>query len=98
MIPLPKLYDRNGNFSRILNPINVSLTLNMKPMSCATVDFRRDESIPARSYVELFYPYGSAGMYRARAPQDAYGDGVITVEFEHMISELGDYLVKEESG
>ena len=96
MIPLPRLFDKNGNFVRVMTPINVSLTLNMKPLSSATIDFRRGESVPSRSYLELFSPYGSAGMFRARAPQDTYGNGIVTVECEHMISDLGDYLVKEE--
>ena len=95
MISLPRLYVKN-QFERIIHPTKVSLTLNMMPMSCASMELPKGESVPMRSAVEMFCPYGSVGMFRARTPQNAYGDGTTTVELEHMICELADYLVKEE--
>lgn len=94
VIKLPRLYV-NGAFSRIIKPIKVSLTLNMQPLSCAVMDLPRGENVPMRSMVEMFSPFGSAGMFRTRTPQDAYGDAVTTVELEHMACEMADYLVKE---
>ena len=44
----------------------------------------------------MFTPYGSAGMFRVRSPHDAYGEETTTAELEHMISEVGDWIVKEE--
>ena len=91
----PRLYNQNGSFSKVLNQIKVSLTLNMEPLSSAVMYLPRGENIPMRSMVELFSPYGSVGMFRSRTPQDAYGDATTTVELEHMACELADYLVKE---
>ena len=93
---LPRLYVAN-KFKRIVNPISVGITLNTVPLSTAVMTLPSGEELPARSYVELFTPYGSAGMFRVRAPHDAYGTETTTAELEHMIAEVGDYLVKEET-
>ena len=91
----PRLFV-NGTFSRIIKPIQVSINENIVPLSTASITMPYDERLPSRSYVELFTPYGSAGMYRVRSPHNAYGGGETnTAELEHMISEVGDYLVKE---
>ena len=90
----PRLFVK-GKFRRVLYPITESLTLNMIPLSSASMKIPKGESIPMRSYVELFSPYGSAGYFRPRSPQDSYGEDVTAIELEHMIAEVGDYLVKE---
>lgn len=95
MIQRPRLYNKNG-FVRTLNPISLSLTMNLTPLSSASIVLPRGEGLPKRSWVELFNPYGSIGMYRVRSPHDAYGAQTTSAELEHMISEVGDYLVKEE--
>lgn len=93
---LPRLFI-NGKFARIVNPISVSITQNLVPLSTATITLPEGEELPERAYLELFTPYGSAGMYRVRSPHDVYGRGGQTsAELEHMISEVNDYLVKEE--
>ena len=95
MTPLPKLFV-NGNFRRFVQPIQVSVTQNIVPLSTATITLPAGEELPARGWVEMFTPYGSAGMYRVRSPHDAYGEETTTAELEHMISEVGDWIVKEE--
>lgn len=95
MTKLPRLYV-NDKFTRLVHPVSVSITENIVPLSTASINLPRGEELPARSYVELFNPYGSAGMYRVRSPHNAYGDDASTAELEHMISEVGDYLVKDE--
>ena len=93
---LPRLFV-NGQFKRIVQPVKVSVTQNITPLSTATMTLPAGEQIPDRSWVELFTPYGSAGMFRVRSPHDSYGTQEdSTVELEHMISEVGDDLVKEE--
>ena len=96
MIKLPRLYSSKGVFMRPLNVISASVNLNMKPLSTASLRLRDGDSVPIRGIVEVFTPYGSAGMFRATSPNDAYGADSPTVELEHMITEVGDYLVKEE--
>ena len=94
-IPLPRLLPEANKWEeRRIKPEKVSINLNITPLSYATMELPQDESVPERSYVELFTCMGSAGIYRVRSPHDAYGDDVTTVELEHAIVEVGDYLVK----
>ena len=94
MIKLPRLLDYNGNEVRRINPVRVTITENITPLSTATMELISEEQIPARSYVELFTPTRSAGIFRARVPDDGFGSGTITsVQLEHAICEVGDYVV-----
>ena len=95
MVKLPRLYV-DGKFNRLVNPISLSITQNITPLDTASITLPLGEELPARSYVELFTPYGSAGMFRVRNPHDAYGQDTTTAELEHMVCEVGDYVVKEE--
>lgn len=95
-IPLPRLIDNSGNTIRTVRPLSVSLNLNIVPLSYASIDLPRGENLPARGYVELFNSMGSAGIFRVRSPQDAYGEDVTTAELEHAIVEVGDFLVLAE--
>ena len=90
----PRRVDSSGNTLEEYHPLSMSLDLNIIPLSTATMDLPRSEYIPARSYVELFTPLGSAGFFRVRSPEDAYGEDITSVELEHAITEVGDYLVK----
>ena len=92
---LPRLYV-NGAFARLIHPISLSITQSITPLDIASITLPIGEELPARSYVELFTPYGSACMFRVRNPRDAYGQETTTAELEHMISEVGDYVVKDE--
>lgn len=95
-IPYPRIVDRNMNTLRRIIPQSVSIDLKAVPLSYASMKLSQNESIPERSYVELYTCMGSAGVFRVTAPQNAYGDDNITVELEHAITELGDYLVLED--
>ena len=92
----PRLLNSAGVLQRSLYPIKVSLNLNITPLSTATMTLPKDEYLPARGFVELFTPYGSAGVFRVRSPHDAYGDEITTADLEHAIAEVGDYLVKDD--
>lgn len=95
MTKLPRLYV-NGKFSKIVHPISAQITQNIEPLSTASITLPDGEELPARSYVELFTPYGSAGYFRVRSPHNNYGSGFSTAELEHMVAELGDYIAKNE--
>lgn len=95
MIKLPRLFVE-GEFTKLIHPLSLSITENITPLSTASISLLQEEALPPRSYVELYTPYGSAGMFRVRNPRDAYGDDTTSAELEHMISEVGDYVVKEE--
>lgn len=94
-IPLPRILDASGNEVRRINTPFASVNLNITPLSTATLELMEDDSIPARSYVEMFTSSGSAGIYRTRTPQVGFGNQSNTVEMEHAICEIGDYLVTE---
>lgn len=95
-IPLPRLLDSTFKEVRRIRPINLSLSLAITPLSYASMELPIDESLPARSLVELYSPLGSAGIFRVRAPQNAYGGDNVstTTELEHAVVEVGDYLVR----
>lgn len=106
-IPYPRLlhpastYPRYPTFVRNIYPVQVSIDLNIIPLSTATVMIPHGETIPARDYVELFTsrvtadnPTGSVGIFRARNPQDTYEGYTSDVELESALVEIGDYLVK----
>ena len=95
-IPLPRLLNSSGGTERRINPINVSVNLEITPLSYASMTLPKGENLPARGYVELFTCMGSAGIYRVRSPQDAYGSGITTAELEHAVVEVGDYIVDDE--
>lgn len=92
-VQLPRVYDENLSFLSETRPIKLSLTLSIVPLSYASMQLPWGESLPARGYVEIFTPMGSAGFFRVRSPQEAYGDDIVTSELEHAIVEVGDYLV-----
>ena len=92
-IPLPRLFDQSLNYVRNIRPIMASVNLNIVPLSTASIQLPENESLPARYFVEVFTPLGSAGYFRVRSPQNTYAEGVSVSELEHAIVEVGDYLV-----
>ena len=95
-IPLPRLLNASGGTERRIHPINVSVNLEITPLSYASMTLPKGENLPARGYVELYTCMGSAGIYRVRSPQDAYGSEITTAELEHAVVEVGDYLISHE--
>ena len=92
-IPYPRLLNASGGLERIIRPTKVSINLDITPLSDASITLPIGENLPTRGYVELFTCMGSAGVFRVRSPQDAYGEANTTAELEHAIVEVGDYLV-----
>ena len=92
-IPLPRLLNASGGTERSIHPITVNINLKLTPLSYASMTLPHGETIPARSYIELYTCMGSAGVFRVRSPQDSYGEDNATAELEHAIVEVGDYLV-----
>lgn len=94
MITLPKLLDNSLNEVRRLYPITLSITENIIPLSTASMSLPKDQRIPDRSYVELFTPNGSAGIFRTRTPESHYSSLIESYSLEHAICEVGDWLVR----
>ena len=94
MVKLPRLVDpATGAEIRRLQPIRGSLTQKIVPLSYASLELLPEDSVPPRSFVEMYTESGSAGVFRAKAPQDGFGDLTVTCELEHAVTELGDSLV-----
>lgn len=95
-IPFPRTYDKNLYYEsvEIIHPIQVSIDLNITPLSTATIVMPRDKPLNRSGYIELFTASGSAGFFRIRSPEIVYENDTITYELEHAVAEVGDWLVK----
>lgn len=93
---LPRILRDDGGELRRIQPINLSITEKITPLSTASMVVPREESVPDRAFVELFVPGRSAGIYRARIPENAYGDArVTTIQLEHAVCEIGDWVITQ---
>lgn len=94
MTRLPRLLNSSLQEVQRLHPVSLSITENIVPLSTAGMVLPREETVPQRAWVELYTPNGSAGIYRAGAPQDGYGSPTNSVNLEHGLCEIGDYIIK----
>ena len=91
-IPMPILYDASLQPVRRLYPVNVSLTLSMKPLSTATMIVSKDEGLEIHDWIELFTPHGSAGFFRVSRLENAVNDHQIRVTLEQGLCVLRDAI------
>ena len=96
-IPLPRLLDDNGGEVRRVNVVDATVNLNIMPLSTATMTLPDTESVPMRSWVEMYTSQGSAGIFRVRSPGRSFGQGQNSYQLDHGIVEVGDYVIKGES-
>lgn len=95
-IPYPRVYSGYPlAYTGSVHPIRASVELHITPLSTASLQLPEGETLPARSYVEMYTSLGSAGFYRVRSPQNSYGDDLSVSELEHAIVEAGDWLVRD---
>lgn len=95
MIRLPRVLDANLRESRRLHPYAESINEKIVPLSYATLDIPKDEAVADRAFVELYNPNGSVGIYRARLPKDDIVNDVISLQLEHSVAEVGDFLITD---
>ena len=86
-IPLPLLPDGTR-----LHPARLSVTLNLRPPSRATMLLPPEERVDVRQTVELFTPQGSAGLFRVTGVEDVPGEGR-EVTLRHTSATLADALI-----
>lgn len=86
-IPLPCLPDGTR-----LHPARLSVTLNLRPPSRATMLLPPEERVDVRQTVELFTPQGSAGLFRVTGVEDVPGEGR-EVTLRHTSATLADALI-----
>lgn len=91
---LPRLLDGNRAEKARLHPSNVSIELNLTPLSTAHMRLPEGENeVMVRDMIELFVPSGSVGTYRVSEVSTVrgYGGGV-DVYLEHALCTLADSL------
>ena len=96
-VRFPRLLDGNFRERRRLRP--VSLSLSLERAACATAQLVLPEAegpLPFLSFLELYTPRGSAGIYRVTADSDAT-QGVRTYPLRHAIDTLHDSLWKAQT-
>lgn len=86
-IPLPRL---EGGVE--LHPARLSVTLNLRPTSRASMLLPPGESVELRQRVELFTPQGSAGWFRVTAVDEIPGEGC-EVTLRHGACALSDAIL-----
>ena len=85
-----------GKPNQRLNALDASVNLNIDGVSSsASIRLEAGTKIDTRAYVEMFTVQGSAGMFRTRSPQIGYGQQSTTLQLEHAINELGDFIIND---
>lgn len=95
-VRLPRLLDSNLREAGRLHPVDGGLNLNMVPLSTASLDVLTKDTVPGGSWIEMYSPYGTAGIFRVTSVSSGYGSEISTLELEHAISEVGDSVVNAE--
>lgn len=94
MIRLPRVIT-GGKPAGTFQVFDASINLNITPLSTASFTLAEGTTVSSMTYVEMFTPNGSAGIFRTRSPRSSYGGQNTTVELDHSIAALGDYLVND---
>jgi len=96
-IPRPRLYHgRTLAFQGSLNPVSVSLDMNIVPLSTGTIVMpSNDDSVQPRWFVELFTSQGSMGLFRVRNAVISYNENTADIDVESAVAEIGDYFVTD---
>lgn len=91
---LPRLLDGNMTEKARLHPSDVSIELNLNPLSTAHMRLPEGENeVLVRDMVELFVPSGSVGTYRVSEVNTVRGmNGNTDVYLEHAFCTLADSL------
>ncbi len=96
-VRLPRLLDSDLNEIARLHPSQLTVTLNLTPLSTASMILPEGEpSIGLRQYVELYGMDGSLGIFRVSSVGTEYGNEQ-EVMLEHAIVSLEDDLTDEEA-
>lgn len=88
----PRVLDPDLNEERRLNPVTQSVELTMDPLGTAEIALEDGESVPVRTFIEVYNAKGSCGIYRVNSPEESYGDSV-RLSLEHGICALEDAII-----
>lgn len=94
-IRLPRLMDKTLKEKARLDPVDVSIDLNLSPLSTAEMELSGREDVQVGDFAELYTRAGSAGIYRVVYVDRTYGGG-INVSLEHGLTTLSDAMLAGE--
>lgn len=94
-VKLPRVLNADMTERARLHPASLSISLNLTPISTASMTLPPGESVAVHDWVELYTATGSAGIYRAASVRRTY-TGTTTVELEHGLCALGDGIIMGE--
>ena len=86
----PRLLDGNT-----VDFISMSIDQSIVPLSTATMEVFKEDVLPIRTFVEIEAPNGIKEYYRTRQPQESQTNGTATIQLDHAICEVGDYLIED---
>ena len=79
-----------------LEALDASVDLNIDgASSSASIRLATGTNVDGRAYVEMFTVQGSAGIFRTRSPQIGYGSQNTTLQLEHAVNEIGDFIIAD---
>ena len=86
----------NQTADQPLEAIDASVVLNIDgASSSASIRLPAGTKVDGRAFVEMFTVQGSAGVFRTRSPQIGYGGQSTTINLEHSVNEMGDYVIND---
>lgn len=75
--------------------LSMSVNQSITPLSTATMEVLKDDVLPIRTYIEIETPNGVKEYYRTRQPQESQGNDTATIQLDHAICEVGDYVIQD---
>ena len=91
-VRLPRLLDKDLNEVYRIRARSQSVSLNITPLSTASLMLEDGSGVNIRSFVELYSAKGSVGIYRVNLPEESFGSGE-RISLEHGICTLDDATV-----
>ena len=97
-VRLPRVLKSDLTEAFRLRPVEMSITLNLREDSTATITLPDDaQDVPVRSFVELYTPNGSAGIFRVTdTSRNVFNQRVLTLKSGLATLEDSVYRVQED--
>lgn len=92
-----RLLDKNLKEKSRLNVVSQSVSLQMTPLSTASVALCERSDATVKDFIELYTARGTAGIFRVTGKESGYGTGGDNLSLEHGICVLGDAATPEGS-
>lgn len=97
-VRLPRVLNSDLTEAFRLRPVEMSITLNLREDSAATITLPDDaQDVPVRTFVELYTPRGSAGIFRVTdTSRNVFNQRVLTLKSGLSTLEDSVYRVQED--